>query len=35
MSEKGQKSEQAKATPEESTGQWILALIYDWTKTWF
>ena len=34
-SKKARKSEQAKATPEESTGKWKLALINDWTKTWF
>ena len=32
---KAQKSERTEATPEESTGQWNLALINDWTKTWF
>ena len=35
MNEKVQKRERAKATPKESTGQWNLALINDWTKTWF
>jgi len=35
ISKKVQKSERAEATPEESTGKWKLALINDWTKTWF
>ena len=26
---------QTVATPKESTGEWKLALINDWTKTWF
>lgn len=34
-SQKARKSERTEATPEESTGQWRLALINDWTKTWF
>ena len=35
MSKKAQKSERTEATPEESTGKWKLALVNDWTKTWF
>ena len=34
-SQKARKSERTETTPEESTGQWRLALINDWTKTWF
>ena len=33
--QKARKSERTEATPEESTGKWKLALINDWTKTWF
>ena len=35
ISQKAQKSERTEITPEESTEKWKLALINDWTKTWF